>query len=65
MRNDHLLTAPRWSYIVYGGGGEELYDLKKDPRQFFNLAGAPAYGGVLEDMRQMLSEKRAGVGSPN
>ncbi|MBX3176151.1 MAG: sulfatase [Candidatus Hydrogenedentes bacterium] len=65
MRNDHLLTAPRWSYIVYGGGGEELYDLKKDPRQFFNLAGAPAYGNVLEEMRRMLSEKRAGMGSPN
>lgn len=63
MRDDHLLTTARWSYILYGDGSEELYDLDRDPRQFFNLAGVAVYGGVLEEMRARLAEKRAGMGT--
>lgn len=34
----------------------ELYDLEKDPDEFNNLAGNPAYGPILEDMKRRLSE---------
>jgi iduronate 2-sulfatase len=61
MRDDHLLTTERWSYIQYGDGSEELYDLEKDPRQYFNLAGVAAYGGVLEEMRGKLAAKRGEI----
>jgi len=59
MGDDHLLTTLRWSYIVYGDGGEELYDLDRDPRQFFNLAGESAYGDVLAELRGQLAAMRA------
>lgn len=63
MRNDHLLTTKRWSYIRYGDDTEELYDLEKDPRQFFNLAGEAAYGDVLDGLRQQLEAKRTAMAS--
>lgn len=59
---DHLLTTERWSYALYRDGGEELYDLEKDPRQFFNLAAESAYGDVLASMRKKLEARRAESG---
>lgn len=61
MEKAHLLTAKRWAYIRYGDGSEELYDLAKDPRQFFNLAGDAAYDGALADMRDKLAAKQAAM----
>lgn len=31
----------RWRYILYSDGSEELYDLKKDPNEWTNLANEP------------------------
>lgn len=40
--------------------GEELYDLKKDPDQLYNLAGVPAYAQVKNDLSQkLMAELRA------
>jgi len=61
LKEDHLLTTMDWSYALYRDGGEELYDLRKDPRQFFNLAADPAYGAVLENLRAKLVAKRAEI----
>ena len=32
------MRSADWSYMKYGDGSEELYDMKKDPKQFNNLA---------------------------
>lgn len=61
-KEDQLLTTHRWSYARYRDGSEELYDLEKDPRQFFNLAAVEAYRGVLESMRAKLDAKVAEIG---
>ncbi|MEC9080641.1 MAG: sulfatase [Verrucomicrobiota bacterium] len=37
--DDYVLSGNRWRYIRYGDGGEELYDIKSDPREYRNLAG--------------------------
>ena len=35
---DHVLRTDRWAFIKYRDGSEELYDMKRDPGQFTNLA---------------------------
>jgi len=46
----------RYRYICWTGThpGEELYDHRKDPREFTNLAAVPAQAGVLKTMRDTL-----------
>ncbi len=39
-----------WRYIRYGEDGEELYDLKKDPHEWNNLAGEDKYAKVKNRM---------------
>ncbi len=34
----HSVMSERWHYIIYDKGGEELYDLEKDPMEWQNLA---------------------------
>ncbi len=40
----------------------ELYDLSRDPREMNNVADDPAYAVVLEEMKQLLKEKRKEAG---
>jgi arylsulfatase A-like enzyme len=37
-RGTHSVRAQHWRYIRYFDGSEELYDLRHDPREWFNLA---------------------------
>lgn len=43
-----------WAYMRYTDGTEELYDMKKDPRQFANQAKNPEYSAVLLQLRERL-----------
>jgi len=38
---NHAVRDERWRYIRYADGGEELYDIEADPREWTNLAAAP------------------------
>ena len=42
----------------------ELYDLKRDPYEFENLADEPEYGGVLQKMKSELMRWRRSTGDP-
>jgi arylsulfatase A-like enzyme len=50
-----------WRYNRWGEGPEELYDLRRDPGQFTNLAGDPAYASELAAMRAELVRQRGKV----
>jgi arylsulfatase A-like enzyme len=52
------VITPDLKYIVYNKGSnkEQLFDLKKDPREMDNLAIRPAYKKNLEDMRAYLKQ---------
>jgi hypothetical protein len=45
-RGTHSVFAGRWRYVRYFDGSEELYDLRDDPREWFNLAGNPDHSAV-------------------
>ncbi|MGN6294527.1 MAG: sulfatase family protein [Chitinophagaceae bacterium] len=54
---DELPIAPYFKAAMEKRPAYELYDLKKDVSCMHNLAGDPSYAGVLEKMKQKLSDK--------
>lgn len=43
----------------------ELYDLAKDPQEYYNLAGLPEYAGIEASIMQVLKEAlKRGYGNP-
>jgi hypothetical protein len=44
--------------MKYGDGSEELYDIKKDSKQFVNLAKSTQHAKVLQSLRQQFQSVR-------
>jgi N-acetylglucosamine-6-sulfatase len=42
------VRSPRWKYVYYTNGAQELYDLKHDPHELNNVVGVPADHHALE-----------------
>ena len=51
------MRSSNWAYMKYGDGSEELYDMKKDPKQFTNLAKVQGYEKVLFSIRRRFINK--------
>jgi arylsulfatase A-like enzyme len=56
-RNCHALRTPRWRYIRYSDGTEELYDHDADEMEWTNLAADPQHAAVKKDLARWLPEK--------
>ena len=56
---NHAVRSEAFHYIHYGRGGEELYDVSKDPSLWHNLARDPKYGKIKEDLRKWIPKKNA------
>lgn len=59
-----LLRTDKWAYIQYdedAGAGIELFDMKKDPKQYTNLALNPKYAKIVDDFKEKLRNKLAEV----
>jgi choline-sulfatase len=59
-----LIRTDDYAYIQYdedAGSGMELFDMKKDPKQFTNLAHNPEYKEVVEDYQAKLKSKLAEI----
>ena len=56
-RGDHTITTPGWQYLHYFDGGEELYDLQRDPDELVNVANVHEYTEVKERLRQYLPKE--------
>ena len=55
--NNHAVRGPRWRYIRYRDGTEELYDHKTDPQEHVNEAANPQYASIKERLRKRLPTK--------
>ena len=52
------MRTSNWAYMKYGDGSEELYDMKKDPKQFVNLAKSPEHAETLRSLRKQFQADR-------
>ncbi len=53
-RGYHAIRTPRYVYVHYLSGAQELFDLHRDPSQLHNVAHDPAYVGTLDSLRPLL-----------
>ena len=59
-----LLRDDQWAYIQYrenASAGIELFDMKKDPKQYTNLAKKPGYEKIVADFKEKLAAKLKAV----
>jgi|TARA_B110000914_G_scaffold107760_1_gene94464 arylsulfatase A-like enzyme len=54
---NHAVRSERFHYIHYNKGGEELYDMAKDPHQWHNLANDPRQAATKTQLKQWLPKK--------
>lgn len=54
------VRTERWRYTEWNDGkeGAELYDQKKDPYEYKNLADDPGFSSVREEMKRLLNQNR-------
>jgi len=57
-RGTHSVFTRRWRYIHYFDGSEELYDLRDDPREWFNLANDAAFAEVKQRLATHIPEDK-------
>ena len=48
---EYAIINRDWRYIRYGADGEELYDLKRDPNEWTNLASRTKYASLKTQLR--------------
>ena len=64
MTKGFLLRDDHWAYIQYSedaSQGIELFDMKKDPKQYTNLASSPEHASVVASFKTKLADKLAAV----
>jgi iduronate 2-sulfatase len=52
------MRTSNWSYMRYKDGNEELYDMRKDPKQFKNLAQDSALEKELKGQRKLFQNRK-------
>jgi arylsulfatase A-like enzyme len=51
-RGSYAIINMNWRYIYYTDGTEELYNVKEDPNEWYNLAGDEAYDEVIQELKE-------------
>jgi len=53
-QNNHSVRTEHYRYIQYNDGSQELYDHRKDPREWNNVAGDPAQKQLMAKLAKWL-----------
>ncbi|UCD30112.1 MAG: sulfatase-like hydrolase/transferase, partial [Planctomycetota bacterium] len=53
-RQHYTARSKQWRYVLCNNGEEELYDQRKDPQEWTNLAGYPEYAETKKKLRDEL-----------
>jgi choline-sulfatase len=53
-KGNHGIRSEDWRYITYADNTEELYDMRKDPNEWTNLAENPKYAAVIAQHRKWI-----------
>ena len=53
-QGNHAVRTTDWRYIRYADGSSELYDRKKDPNEWTNLANDPKYRNTIQELSAWL-----------
>ena len=53
-KGNHAIRSDNWRYIRYRDGSEELYDHRKDPWEWKNLASSPEYADVIAEHKKWI-----------
>lgn len=54
----YAISTERWRYIHYPDGGEELYNIDRDPYEWTNLAGVKEHAAKLAELRALAPKDR-------
>ena len=54
LEGNHSIRSDHWRYIRYHDGTEELYDHRKDPMEWKNLAGDANFDAVKSKLKKWL-----------
>lgn len=57
--SNHSVVTTDWRYIQYADGSRELYDLKRDPREWHNLARDAEYEAKMAELAEHLPAQNA------
>jgi arylsulfatase A-like enzyme len=55
-QGNHAVRTRDWRYIRYADGSEELYDVRKDPNEWSNLAHVDGHASVKKGLAKWLPE---------
>lgn len=56
---NHAARSSEWRYIRYANGDEELYDERKDPNEYVNLANKPEFAAKKAELAKFLPKSDA------
>jgi arylsulfatase A-like enzyme len=58
-KNNHSVKTDDFRFIQYEDGSQELYDVNKDPNEWFNLAGIKEFRKTINKLRKLLPQENA------
>ena len=52
--DNHGVRSEHWRFIQYADGSQELYDMRKDPNEWTNLAHDSKFASVIAEHKKFL-----------